>query len=136
MRFIYGTRDESQRVDWVAGDERLAADVPAVLLGLLWSWCYWRLVVCLGENRAESGGTRCGSRALSGRARVGVDRFREFEDLVGEFEELSILPILFFHCLPLLSGYDLAFCVGSVWLIITKVERKIASSETIMVKRP
>jgi hypothetical protein len=35
-----------------------------------------------------------------------------------------------------LVGDDLALGVGPVWLIITKVERKIASRETIIVSNP
>ena len=61
---------------------------------------------------------------------------RQVENLLGEIEQLHVLPVLLFHRLPLLVGDDLPFRVGTVLADITKVERKIASSETIIVRRP
>jgi hypothetical protein len=51
-------------------------------------------------------------------------------------EQLLVLLLFFLDGLPLVVGQDLAFLVGPVWLIITKVDRKIASSDTIMVSSP
>jgi len=52
-----------------------------------------------------------------------VNRLREVEDLTRELEQLFVLPILFLDGLPLLVGDRLT-------------QRKIASSETIIVNRP
>jgi hypothetical protein len=65
-----------------------------------------------------------------------VNRLREIEDLARELEHLFVLPALFLDGLPLLVGDRLMLRVRLFWLIITKVERKIASSETIIVSRP
>jgi hypothetical protein len=49
---------------------------------------------------------------------------------------LPVLVVLFLHHLPLQIGGGLAFEVGAVWLIITKVDMKIAWSGKIIVNRP
>ena len=53
-----------------------------------------------------------------------------------ESEQILVLPILFLDGLPLMVRDELTLRVGLFWLIITNVERKIASSETIIVSRP
>jgi len=65
-----------------------------------------------------------------------VDCLREFEDLVREIEELHVLPVLFLDGTPLQVGDRWRLASARFWLIITNVERKIASSETIIVNRP
>ena len=53
-----------------------------------------------------------------------------------ELEQLLVLLVLLLDGLPLLVGDDLALASARFWLIITNVDRKIASSETIIVRRP
>jgi hypothetical protein len=65
-----------------------------------------------------------------------VNRLREVQDLTRELEQLFVLPVFFLDGLPLLVGDYLTLRVRPVRLIITKVERKIASSETIIVSKP
>jgi hypothetical protein len=62
------------------------------------------------------------------RVREGVDRLRQLENLIGPVEELLVLLVLSLDGLPLLVGNHLALASALFWLIITKVERKIASS--------
>ena len=45
-----------------------------------------------------------------------------------ESEQILVLPILFLDGLPLMVRDELTLRVGLFWLIITNVERKIASS--------
>ena len=66
----------------------------------------------------------------------GVDGLGELQDLVGELQQLLVLLVFFLDGLPLVVGQDLAFSSARFWLIITKVDRKIASSDTIMVNSP
>src|SRR6478672_7125982 len=68
--------------------------------------------------------------------RAGVDGRGQVEDLVREVEQLPVLRVLLLHGHPLLAGDHLRFASARFWLIITKVERKIASSDTIIVSSP
>ena len=79
-------------------------------------------------------GLRCGAVRASGG--IGVHGLRQLKNLIGEIEQLHVLPVLLFHRLPLLVATTCRFASARFWLIITKVERKIASSETIIVRRP
>ncbi len=63
-----------------------------------------------------------------------MDLVREFEDLLREVEQLLVLLLFELNRLPLLPRQHLAFLVRRFWLIITNVDRKIASSETIRVR--
>ena len=60
----------------------------------------------------------------------------QFENLVGQLDQLPVLLVLFLHHLVLLVGGGLSLEVGPFWLIITNVDRKIASSDTIIVNSP
>ena len=53
-----------------------------------------------------------------------------------EIEQLLVLLVLLLDGLPLLVSDHLPLRLGPFWLIITKVQRKIALSETIIVSRP
>ena len=53
-----------------------------------------------------------------------------------EIEELQVLPVFVLDHGPLLIGDDLALRVGTVLAVITNVDRKIASSDTIIVNSP
>jgi hypothetical protein len=46
------------------------------------------------------------------------------------------LLLLVLDRLPLLVGQRLPFFVGAVWLITTNLDKKIASSDTIIVSSP
>ena len=70
------------------------------------------------------------------RRRGVVHGLRQLEDLVRDPEQLPVLRALVLDGTPLLVRKHLALRVGAVWLIITNVQRKIASSETIIVGRP
>jgi hypothetical protein len=65
-----------------------------------------------------------------------VDGLRRIEDLTREIEQRLVLPVLLLDGLPLLISERLTLRVRLFWLISTNVERKIASSETIIVSRP
>jgi hypothetical protein len=65
-----------------------------------------------------------------------VDGPSQREDLVGKAKQLLVLPLLGLDLPPLTVGQDLAFLVGWFWLIITKVDKKMASSDTIIVSSP
>ena len=62
-----------------------------------------------------------------------VDRIRELEDLL-QVQQLLVLRLLELDLFatPVTPTPDLL--VGRFWVIITNVERKIASSETIRVR--
>jgi hypothetical protein len=53
-----------------------------------------------------------------------------------ESEQILILPVVFPDDLPLMVRDELTLRVGLFWLIITNVDRKIASSKTIIVSGP
>jgi hypothetical protein len=63
-----------------------------------------------------------------------VDRIRELEDLLRQVQQLLVLRLLELDLFatPVTPTPDLL--VGRFWVIITNVERKIASSETIRVR--
>jgi hypothetical protein len=65
-----------------------------------------------------------------------VDGLGELQDLVGQVEQLLVLPILLLDRLPLLVGQHLPLLVRPVLADITNVDRKIASSDTIIVSSP
>jgi hypothetical protein len=65
-----------------------------------------------------------------------VDRLRPLEDLVRQVDQLAILLVLLTDRPPLQVATTCRFASARLWLIITNVERKIASSETIIVSRP
>jgi len=65
-----------------------------------------------------------------------MHRRRELEDLGGDLQQLAVLLVsswTVFHCW---SAMTCLFASAQFWLIITNVERKIASSETIIVSNP
>ena len=86
-------------------------------------------------------GARFGLRALAYRWRQLrshlVDRLRHLEDLVRDREQILVLLLLGLHDLttgdPPAPG---ASASARFWLIITNVDRKIASSDTIIVSSP
>jgi hypothetical protein len=65
-----------------------------------------------------------------------VGRPGELQDLVGDLEQVLVLLLLLLDRLPLLVGQRLPFSSARFWLIITNVDKKIASSDTIMVSSP
>ena len=65
-----------------------------------------------------------------------MDGLGEFQDLVGDVQQLLVLLLLLLDCLLLVVGQHLALLVARFWLIITKVDRNMASSDTIMVSSP
>ena len=66
-----------------------------------------------------------------------MDGRREVEDLVRQLEQLLVLLLLQLNELILLvPARTLAGPSARFWLIITNVERKIASSDTIIVSNP
>ena len=79
-------------------------------------------------------GLRCGAVRASGG--IVVYGLRQVENLLGEIEQLHVLPVLLFTVCHCWSATTCRFASARFWLIITKVERKIASSETIIVRRP
>ena len=70
------------------------------------------------------------------KAREATDLFGEAEDLLCGPEQLLVLRVLLLDGPPLPSVMTCRLASPRFWLIITKVERKIASSETIIVSRP
>ena len=65
-----------------------------------------------------------------------MDGLGEFQDLVGDVQQLLVLLLLLLDCLLLVVGQHLALLVARFWLIIAKVDRKMASSDTIMHGHP
>jgi hypothetical protein len=65
-----------------------------------------------------------------------VDGLGELQDLVGQVEQLPVLPILSWAVRHSWSASTCHFSSARFWLIITNVDRKIASSDTIMVSSP
>src|SRR6478672_5839648 len=68
--------------------------------------------------------------------RQSVDRLRQLENLSRDHQQVFILLFLSLNCLPLLIGEQLALMSARFWLIITNVDRNIASNDTIIVSKP
>jgi hypothetical protein len=74
------------------------------------------------------------ARLLAIRERANL--FGQREDLPREVEQLDVLLVSSCTVTHCWSAITWRFASARFWEIITKVERKIASSETIIVSRP
>jgi hypothetical protein len=65
-----------------------------------------------------------------------VDGLGELQDLGGQGQQLLVLLLFFLDVCHWWSARTWRFSSARFWLIITKVDRKMASSDTIMVNSP
>ena len=65
-----------------------------------------------------------------------MDLLGEIEDLVGQAEQLSFCCSSSWTVCHCWSAITWRFSSARFWLIMTKVDRKMASSDTIIVSRP
>jgi hypothetical protein len=65
-----------------------------------------------------------------------VDGLGEFQDLVGDVQQLLVLMLLLLDCLLLVVGQHMALLVSQVLVDHHDVDRNMASSDTIMVSSP